>query len=485
MKKRLWFVMVFILIGSLVLLQVIFIDKSEEQKRERTFSDLSKLPPTRVASSYFGTLALGPFKSVAVDLLWLIYLDAYDKKRFEDAAEAAELLFNLQSQNEEILVHLSWDFAYNIPIQPGDPENDKILWKWYRYGLLKARQAIDIRWDSPYIKKWLAWMLYHKVTWMIRHLNTFLINNFERDIDLKQRLLDGILHKDDAKFTTIFEVSERWFAVARQQVKEISREGYYKAPAGLYITDELLDNYIRSCIYANTILAYRRCNLQKAIRELERAKDHMGYMINAYGDIDERYKNFLEFFSALQEVFKWEAGQNHIPRCMVKNCEVCLQKIIKFERMVKEFGRRADESLYMHQALSVVKVRFTGDLYEFNDCVYMAQYMRKNRQYSASLSPFDYDKDYFCIYISPPLHAHEEFKPKDVKFSFENKSGVELSLEVTHKGKVLHSSKVRPGELINVRFRADTHGEYFVLVWVVSPENKKLKYDYIITSLEY
>ena len=99
---------------ALILLQDLALEKSPEQVRENSRTQLSDLPAKDMVPTYIGTLFLGSFRALAIDVFWIQLKEAQDERRWYQAREIMEMISKLQPHNEEVWSMLAWDSAYNI-----------------------------------------------------------------------------------------------------------------------------------------------------------------------------------------------------------------------------------------------------------------------------------------------------------------------------------------------------------------------------------
>lgn len=89
---------------------------------------VENLPPA-VA---FSSVALGPFRGLLVDLLWVRASTLQQQGRYVELVQLAEWITRLQPRFESIWAYHAWNLAYNVSVLFDAPED---RWRWVRHGL--------------------------------------------------------------------------------------------------------------------------------------------------------------------------------------------------------------------------------------------------------------------------------------------------------------------------------------------------------------
>lgn len=109
----------------------------------------------------FVTVALGGFRGILADILWLRASNLQEEGRFFEVAQLADWITRLQPRYPEVWAYHAWNMAYNITAVLADPAD---RWHWVRNGLRLLRdEGIP---SNPHNSKlyWeLGWMFYDKV----------------------------------------------------------------------------------------------------------------------------------------------------------------------------------------------------------------------------------------------------------------------------------------------------------------------------------
>lgn len=108
----------------------------------------------------FTTVALGCFRGIIADLLWLHSLSLQDQGKYFEMAQIASWITKLQPRFTGATTFLAWNMAYNISITYANPV-DK--WRWVENGINLLKNAIKIDISSPELYNELAWLYLNKI----------------------------------------------------------------------------------------------------------------------------------------------------------------------------------------------------------------------------------------------------------------------------------------------------------------------------------
>lgn len=113
------------------------------------------------ATVSLATVALGGFRGVAADLLWLRAGRLQEERRFVELLQLSEWITALEPEAPEVWSFHAWNLAYNVTILLGRPDD---RWRWVEsaISLLRDRGA-EMNPSSPLIKRELAWLFLHKI----------------------------------------------------------------------------------------------------------------------------------------------------------------------------------------------------------------------------------------------------------------------------------------------------------------------------------
>ena len=133
------------------------IDKKRTDLQLTFHDDIHVLPPEIALSS----AALGTFRGLAVDYLWIRASRLKEEGRYFDALQLADWICKLQPRFPQVWSFNGWNLAYNISVATHTPEE---RWKWVSNGYKLLRDD-GIRYNprSVLLYKELAWIILHKI----------------------------------------------------------------------------------------------------------------------------------------------------------------------------------------------------------------------------------------------------------------------------------------------------------------------------------
>ncbi|OGV47298.1 MAG: hypothetical protein A2017_09070 [Lentisphaerae bacterium GWF2_44_16] len=123
-----------------------------------TDTDPIKNAPPIVA---FTTVALGSFRGILADLLWLRSITLQDEGNYFEMVQLASWITKLQPRFAGATAYLAWNMAYNISVTCSSFED---RWRWVQRGIELIRdEAIQYNPADPLLYKEIGWIYQHKV----------------------------------------------------------------------------------------------------------------------------------------------------------------------------------------------------------------------------------------------------------------------------------------------------------------------------------
>ena len=125
-------------------------------------SPLQNAPPLLA----FTTVALGGFRGLISNLLWIRANDLQVDDKYFEAAQLADWITDLEPHFAQVWVFQAWNMAYNISVKfkenaPGDYSD---RWRWVQRGIALLRdQGLRYNPDAVLIYRELAWFFQHKM----------------------------------------------------------------------------------------------------------------------------------------------------------------------------------------------------------------------------------------------------------------------------------------------------------------------------------
>lgn len=130
---------------------------------DRVAMGLTKLaPPENLPPVLaFTTVALGGFRGLIANALWIRATDLQEKGKYFEMVQLADWITKLQPHIPTVWYHLGWNMSYNISIKFNDP-NDRWLWVQRAIELLRD-QALHYNPGETVLYRELSWFYQHKL----------------------------------------------------------------------------------------------------------------------------------------------------------------------------------------------------------------------------------------------------------------------------------------------------------------------------------
>jgi hypothetical protein len=121
---------------------------------------LENAPP----SLAFATVAMGAFRGLVVDVLWMRADRLKEEGKFFDAKQLADWITVMQPRFSAVWDFQAWNMAYNISVAMPASEPEE-RWKWVRNGYELLRdKGIEQNPHSIMLYRSLAWIFQHKIS---------------------------------------------------------------------------------------------------------------------------------------------------------------------------------------------------------------------------------------------------------------------------------------------------------------------------------
>ncbi|HEX4342905.1 MAG TPA: hypothetical protein VH255_05920, partial [Verrucomicrobiae bacterium] len=150
-----------VLLAILLLFSSSRVQQSMNRDRETlglTHADvLENAPPVLV----FTTVALGAFRGLISNALWIRANNLQDDDKFFEAAQLADWITKLEPHFSQVWVNQAWNMSYNISVKFKDFSD---RWNWVQRGIELLRdQALKYNPSDILIYRELAWHFQHKI----------------------------------------------------------------------------------------------------------------------------------------------------------------------------------------------------------------------------------------------------------------------------------------------------------------------------------
>ncbi len=130
---------------------------------ERGEKRLTQAPPTQnmPPAVAFTTVALGGFRGLLADFLWMRASALQDEGRYFELVQLSDWIAKLQPRSPSIWAYHAWNMAYNVSALMTDPAE---RWRWVRNGIALLRdEGMVLNPGSPRLHQELAWLFLHKL----------------------------------------------------------------------------------------------------------------------------------------------------------------------------------------------------------------------------------------------------------------------------------------------------------------------------------
>jgi len=155
------FVCIILMVSLLIAagMQLDFINSQRQEMKLIINEPLANAPP----SLAFATVAMGAFRGLVVDVLWLRADRLKEQGQFFDAKQLAEWISILQPRFASVWEFHAWNMAYNISVTIPETQPEQ-RWHWVKNGYELLRdQGIPLNPKSILLYRELARIFQHKI----------------------------------------------------------------------------------------------------------------------------------------------------------------------------------------------------------------------------------------------------------------------------------------------------------------------------------
>jgi hypothetical protein len=130
---------------------------------------LKNAPP----SLAFATVAMGAFRGLVVDILWIRADKLKENGQYFDAKQLADWITTLQPRFPDVWDFQAWNMAYNISVaMPNTQPQER--WRWVKNGYELLRdKGIPLNPHSIMLYRSLAWIFHHKIGGITDDVNKY------------------------------------------------------------------------------------------------------------------------------------------------------------------------------------------------------------------------------------------------------------------------------------------------------------------------
>jgi len=128
----------------------------------------------------FTTVALGGFRGLISNFLWIRSDDLQQDDKFFEAAQLASWITDLEPHFTQVWLFQAWNMAYNISVKFKDFAD---RWRWVENGIELLRdQGLRYNPDEPLIYRELAWFFQHKMGQNLDDANLYYKREWAREM---------------------------------------------------------------------------------------------------------------------------------------------------------------------------------------------------------------------------------------------------------------------------------------------------------------
>ncbi len=156
-----YFICVILMVGLLIIagMRLDYINSQRKEMKLIINEPLENAPP----SLAFATVAMGAFRGLVVDALWIRADNLKDQGQFFDAKQLAEWITILQPRFAAVWEFQAWNMAYNISVAIPATQPDQ-RWRWVKNGYELLRdKGIPLNPRSIELYRELARIFQHKI----------------------------------------------------------------------------------------------------------------------------------------------------------------------------------------------------------------------------------------------------------------------------------------------------------------------------------
>lgn len=185
----------------LALAAVLLVGVSQIQDQlniDREVLGLTRVQPLENAPPVlaFTTVALGGFRGLISNALWIRANDLQDDDKYFEMAQLADWITKLEPHFVQVWIVQAWNMAYNISVKFKDYSD---RWRWVERGIdLLRDDGLRYNPNELLIYRELAWFFQHKMGQTLDDGNMFYkqqwANEMARVFDKKEPNLDELIH---------------------------------------------------------------------------------------------------------------------------------------------------------------------------------------------------------------------------------------------------------------------------------------------------
>jgi hypothetical protein len=201
--------------------QLDYINTQREEMKLVINPALENAPP----SLAFATVAMGAFRGLIVDILWMRADKLKEEGQFFDARQLAEWITKLQPRFASVWEFHAWNMAYNISVTIPATQPEQ-RWQWVRNGYELLRdQGIPLNPKSIQLYRELARIFQHKLGGVSDDAHIYYKLQLAEEIGhLLESTDNGLGRNDNRYFEALIEAPKEWAEIHKDpEVAEFVR----------------------------------------------------------------------------------------------------------------------------------------------------------------------------------------------------------------------------------------------------------------------
>ena len=127
----------------------------------------------------FSTMALGGFRGLIADILWIRAGDLQQKGKYYELVQLSDWILKLQPKFASAASYMGWNMAYNVSVACKRPED---RWRWVRRGIQLMQDAVTMNPNDPDVYHELAWIYQHKLGNVLDDAQRYYKETMARDL---------------------------------------------------------------------------------------------------------------------------------------------------------------------------------------------------------------------------------------------------------------------------------------------------------------
>jgi hypothetical protein len=204
-------------------------------------------PPTEnmPPSLAFATVAMGAFRGLVVDILWMRADKLKEEGQFFDARQLAEWITMLQPRFAAVWEFHAWNMAYNISVAIPATQPEQ-RWRWVRNGYELLRdKGIPLNPKSVQLYQEMARIFQHKLGGVADDAHEYYKLQFAEEIGpLLESADNGLKGDDNRYFEALIRAPQEWSQIAGDPNVARFLQELQKADESFTSEEEFVRNYL-------------------------------------------------------------------------------------------------------------------------------------------------------------------------------------------------------------------------------------------------